>query len=46
MNRFMQLYRRSSLAVAGRLLHLAPQIERSVTDPREQALAFEKTQGI
>lgn len=43
MNRFMQLYRTSSLAVAGRILHLAPQIERSIRDPRGQAIAFDRT---
>ena len=41
MNHFMSLYRTSSLAVAGRLLHLIPQIDRNIADHRHRDLAYE-----
>lgn len=40
MNSFMSMYRNSALAVAGRLLHLVPQIDQNITDQRQQDLAY------
>ncbi len=42
MNQFMNLYRKSTMAVAGRLLHIIPQIEQNIPEPSEQNIAYEE----